>query len=122
MMGTVHVSSIEHKNETSFGPLARGAIDGGQLAFNVSILHISFLAPVGLVNASMLGSSTCCELMDTSQKLPSIDEIIERAEGITLVRLSLQASKAFQGSSWTYKLCFQQLSAVVSEAQTSFCA
>ena len=45
----------EHKNENFIGAIARGTIDGGQLAFNVAIMLISFLALVGLLNATMLG-------------------------------------------------------------------
>ena len=57
-MGTVHMPpSAEHANENFIGAIARGTIDGGQLAFNVAIMLISFLALVGLVNACMLGIS-----------------------------------------------------------------
>jgi CNT family concentrative nucleoside transporter len=57
-MGTVHIpKSEEHANENLLGAIARGTIDGGQLAFNVAIMLISFLALVGLVNAIMLGVS-----------------------------------------------------------------
>jgi concentrative nucleoside transporter, CNT family len=56
--GTVHMPpSEEHANENFVGAIARGTIDGGQLAFNVAIMLISFLALVGLVNACMLGMS-----------------------------------------------------------------
>ncbi len=56
--GTVQMPpSEEHKNENFVGAIARGTIDGGQLAFNVAIMLISFLALVGLVNAIMLGMS-----------------------------------------------------------------
>ncbi|MFC6644949.1 NupC/NupG family nucleoside CNT transporter [Granulicella cerasi] len=57
-LGTVHMSeNEEHKNENLIGSIARGTIDGGQLAFNVAIMLISFLAIVGLINAIMLGTS-----------------------------------------------------------------
>jgi concentrative nucleoside transporter, CNT family len=57
-MGTVTMQpDEEHKNENFIGAIARGTIDGGQLAFNVAIMLISFLALVGLVNACMLGIS-----------------------------------------------------------------
>ena len=60
-MGTVHMTeSEEHKNENLIGAIARGTIDGGQLAFNVAIMLISFLALVGLVNAIMHGISVWC--------------------------------------------------------------
>ena len=58
-MGTVHMPpSEEHANENLIGAIARGTIDGGQLAFNVAIMLISFLALVGLVNACMYGISS----------------------------------------------------------------
>ncbi len=57
-LGTVHIATEdEHKNENLIGSIARGTIDGGQLAFNVAIMLISFLAIVGLINAIMLGIS-----------------------------------------------------------------
>jgi CNT family concentrative nucleoside transporter len=57
-MGTVHLKAEdEHKNENLIGAIARGTIDGGQLAWNVAIMLISFLALVGLINACMLGIS-----------------------------------------------------------------
>jgi CNT family concentrative nucleoside transporter len=49
--------SEEHKNENFVGAIARGTIDGGQLAFNVAIMLIAFVALVGLFNAVMLGIS-----------------------------------------------------------------
>src|SRR6202042_2139617 len=56
--GTVHMPpNEEHKNENFIGAIARGTIDGGQLAFNVAIMLISFVALVGLANAIMLGIS-----------------------------------------------------------------
>ena len=57
-MGTVHIpKSQEHSDENLLGSIARGTIDGGQLAFNVAIMLISFLALVGLLNAIMLDIS-----------------------------------------------------------------
>ena len=57
-MGIVKMPpSEEHSSENLIGSIARGTIDGGQLAFNVAIMLISFLALVGLVNACMLGIS-----------------------------------------------------------------
>ena len=54
-MGTVHMTmEEEHKNENLLGAIARGTIDGGQLAFNVAIMLISFLALVGLLNGILL--------------------------------------------------------------------
>jgi CNT family concentrative nucleoside transporter len=47
----------EHKNDNLIAAIARGTIDGGQLAFNVAIMLISFLALVGLLNAILLGIS-----------------------------------------------------------------
>jgi CNT family concentrative nucleoside transporter len=56
--GTVTMPpSEEHKNENFVGAIARGTIDGGQLAFNVAIMLLSFVALVGLVNAIMLSIS-----------------------------------------------------------------
>jgi len=56
--GTVTMPpSEEHASENFIGAIARGTIDGGQLAFNVAIMLISFLALVGLVNAIMLSIS-----------------------------------------------------------------
>jgi CNT family concentrative nucleoside transporter len=56
--GTVTIpQSEEHKNDNFVGAIARGTIDGGQLAFNVAIMLISFLALVGLLNGMMLGIS-----------------------------------------------------------------
>ena len=56
--GTVHMPpQEEHRNENFIAAVARGTIDGGQLAFNVAIMLISFIALVGLFNAIMLGIS-----------------------------------------------------------------
>ncbi len=56
--GTVHMPpNEEHKNDNFIAAIARGTIDGGQLAFNVAIMLISFLALVGLFNAMMQGIS-----------------------------------------------------------------
>ncbi len=54
-LGTVRIpTEDEHKNDNLIGAVARGTIDGGQLAFNVAIMLISFLALVGLLNAILL--------------------------------------------------------------------
>jgi concentrative nucleoside transporter, CNT family len=56
--GTVRMPpNEEHKNENFIASIARGTIDGGQLAFNVAIMLISFVALVGLFNAIMMGIS-----------------------------------------------------------------
>ena len=56
--GTVRMPpSEEHANENFIAAIARGTIDGGQLAFNVAIMLIAFVALVGLFNAIMLGIS-----------------------------------------------------------------
>jgi concentrative nucleoside transporter, CNT family len=56
--GTVHMPpNEEHKNENFIGAIARGTIDGGQLAFNVAIMLLAFVALVGLFNAIMLSIS-----------------------------------------------------------------
>src|SRR5437763_6213860 len=39
-----------HRDDNILGAIARGTIDGGQLAFNVAIMLISFLALIALVN------------------------------------------------------------------------
>lgn len=49
--------SEEHKGDNLVAAIVRGTIDGGQLAFNVAIMIISFLALVGLVNGVMLSIS-----------------------------------------------------------------
>jgi CNT family concentrative nucleoside transporter len=43
------------KGENALGAIARGTIDGGQLAFNVAIMLISFLALIAAVNGMMGG-------------------------------------------------------------------
>jgi concentrative nucleoside transporter, CNT family len=59
--GTVHMPpNEEHKNENFISAIARGTIDGGQLAFNVAIMLLSFVALVGLFNAMMHGISVFC--------------------------------------------------------------
>ena len=56
--GTVKMPpSEEHANENLIAAIARGTIDGGQLAFNVAIMLLSFVALVGLFNAIMHGIS-----------------------------------------------------------------
>ncbi|SNS36908.1 concentrative nucleoside transporter, CNT family [Granulicella rosea] len=56
--GTVKMPpSEEHANENFIAAIARGTIDGGQLAFNVAIMLLSFVALVGLFNAIMHGIS-----------------------------------------------------------------
>lgn len=44
-----------HKGENFLGAIARGTIDGGQLAFNVAIMLISFLALIAAINGIMGG-------------------------------------------------------------------
>jgi concentrative nucleoside transporter, CNT family len=52
--GTVQISKEEmHKDANMLGAIARGTIDGGQLAFNVAIMLISFLALIALLNGIM---------------------------------------------------------------------
>jgi CNT family concentrative nucleoside transporter len=52
--GTVEISEEEmHKDANILGAIARGTIDGGQLAFNVAIMLISFLALIAMVNGIM---------------------------------------------------------------------
>jgi CNT family concentrative nucleoside transporter len=55
--GTVVMPKTEeHKEENLLGAIARGTIDGGQLAFNVAIMLISFLALVALINGILGGT------------------------------------------------------------------
>jgi CNT family concentrative nucleoside transporter len=52
--GTVEIAKDEmHKDANILGAIARGTIDGGQLAFNVAIMLISFLALIALLNGIM---------------------------------------------------------------------
>jgi len=52
--GTVEIAKDEmHKDSNILGAIARGTIDGGQLAFNVAIMLISFLSLIFLVNGIM---------------------------------------------------------------------
>src|SRR5262249_30920450 len=52
--GTVQIAKEEmHKDSNILGAIARGTIDGGQLAFNVAIMLISFLALIALLNGIM---------------------------------------------------------------------
>jgi concentrative nucleoside transporter, CNT family len=48
--------NIEHKEENLVGAVARGTIDGGQLAFNVAIMLISFLALIALLDGILGGT------------------------------------------------------------------
>jgi len=49
--GKVQMSDEDvHKDDNVLGAIARGTIDGGQLAFNVAIMLISFLALIALIN------------------------------------------------------------------------
>lgn len=49
--GKVQMSEQDmHKDDNVLGAIARGTIDGGQLAFNVAIMLISFLALIALIN------------------------------------------------------------------------
>ena len=49
--GRVEMSEEDmHRDENVLGAIARGTIDGGQLAFNVAIMLISFLALIALIN------------------------------------------------------------------------
>jgi CNT family concentrative nucleoside transporter len=52
--GTVRMPQGEqHKDDNFIAAIVRGTIDGGQLAFNVAIMLLSFLALVGLINGVM---------------------------------------------------------------------
>jgi CNT family concentrative nucleoside transporter len=52
--GTVEIAKEEmHKDSNLIGAIARGTIDGGQLAFNVAIMLISFISLIYLANGLM---------------------------------------------------------------------
>src|SRR5262249_4560342 len=52
--GTVEIDKeAMHKDSNILGAIARGTIDGGQLAFNVAIMLISFLALIAMLNGIM---------------------------------------------------------------------
>ena len=54
--GTVEMPADEdQKDENLLGAIARGTIAGGQLAFNVAIMLISFIALIALVDGAMGG-------------------------------------------------------------------
>lgn len=54
--GTVEMpKDEERKGENFLGAITRGTIDGGQLAFNVAIMLISFLALIAALNGIMGG-------------------------------------------------------------------
>src|SRR5438874_6515682 len=54
--GRVEMSKEDmHKDANVLGAIARGTIDGGQLAFNVAIMLISFLALIAAINGVMGG-------------------------------------------------------------------
>ncbi len=53
-LGTVKMPTDDlHKDDNLIAAIVRGTIDGGQLAFNVAIMLISFLALIGLVDGVM---------------------------------------------------------------------
>jgi CNT family concentrative nucleoside transporter len=53
-LGTVKMPKDDlHKDDNLIAAIVRGTIDGGQLAFNVAIMLISFLALIGLVDGVM---------------------------------------------------------------------
>jgi CNT family concentrative nucleoside transporter len=54
--GTVQIDKdAMHKDSNVLAAIARGTIDGGQLAFNVAIMLISFIALIALLNGIMGG-------------------------------------------------------------------
>ncbi|HTC94438.1 MAG TPA: nucleoside transporter C-terminal domain-containing protein [Terriglobales bacterium] len=54
--GKVEIAKDElHKDSNLLAAIARGTIDGGQLAFNVAIMLISFIALIALLNGIMGG-------------------------------------------------------------------
>ena len=77
--GTVRMPpNEEHKNENFIAAIARGTIDGGQLAFNVAIMLLAFVALVGLFNAIMHSISVFAwtiHLPGTNHGLPFPDSL-----------------------------------------------
>src|SRR5256885_2469009 len=82
--GRVQLSDADmHKDANVLGAIARGTIDGGQLAFNVAIMLISFLALIALINGIFGGiHNQSDERKERDQhdryvegQLPSVDEI-----------------------------------------------
>ena len=65
--GKVEMSEQDmHRDDNILGAIARGTIDGGQLAFNVAIMLISFIALVALVNGIFGGIHRYVELFPAS--------------------------------------------------------
>jgi CNT family concentrative nucleoside transporter len=66
----------EEKHSNVLGAIARGTIDGGQLAWNVAIMLISFLALIALVNGILFGLHTGFELIGFSHFPASLADIL----------------------------------------------
>jgi len=65
--GKVEMSKEDmHRDDNILGAIARGTIDGGQLAFNVAIMLISFIALVALINGIFHGIHRHVEFFPTS--------------------------------------------------------
>jgi CNT family concentrative nucleoside transporter len=75
--GVVKMPEIaEHKEENLLGSIARGTIDGGQLAFNVAIMLISFLALIALLDGILGGTHNWLATHHFSYFPSSLSEIL----------------------------------------------
>src|SRR5262249_25552540 len=65
--GKVEMSKEDmHRDDNILAAIARGTIDGGQLAFNVAIMLISFIALVALINGIFHGIHRLVGVFPTS--------------------------------------------------------
>ena len=75
--GVVHMpKSEEHKEENLLGAITRGTIDGGNLAFNVAIMLIAFLALISLLDGAMGGIHNWLAMHHFPWFPPSLDMIL----------------------------------------------
>ena len=72
----VEISDAEHKDENVLAAIARGTIDGGQLAFNVAIMLISFLALMALLNGMLGGVHNFFARHDIRHFPSSLEQIL----------------------------------------------
>ena len=106
--GTVHMPpSEEHASENFVGAIARGTIDGGALAFNVAIMLISFLALVGLLNATHDGRLKLClgaRAHSVSAHTERHPRLLRRAGGVAN-RHSLASRPRPSATCWAHAQC-----------------
>jgi CNT family concentrative nucleoside transporter len=75
--GVVHMPKTEeHKEENLLGAITRGTIDGGNLAFNVAIMLIAFLALISLLDGTMGGIHNWLAMHHFPWFPPSLDLIL----------------------------------------------